>query len=98
MPLISPSSASKSDKHDPAGLTEVLDRGLKRMGTDYFDLYYMHALKDPNSITPELGKKVEVFNRLSAPDRVRYVMKLSEEERRDFVKAQVLMMEQGFAQ
>ena len=29
---------------------------------------------------------------------MRYVMKLSEEERRDFVKAQVLLMEQGFAQ
>jgi predicted aldo/keto reductase-like oxidoreductase len=50
---------SKSDKHDPAGLEETLDRGLKRMGTDYFDLYFMHALKDPASISPEMGKKVE---------------------------------------
>ena len=53
---------------------------------------------DKAAFLKKLGKKVEVFNRLSAPDRVRYVMKLSEEERRDFVKAQVLMMEQGFAQ
>lgn len=50
---------SKSDNHDPAGLEETLDRGLKRMGTDYFNLYYMHALKDPDSITPEMGKKAE---------------------------------------
>ena len=56
------------------------------------------ASSDKAAFLKKLGKKVEVFNRLSAPDRVRYVMKLSEEERRDFVKAQVLMMEQGFAQ
>jgi len=56
------------------------------------------ASSDKAQFLKKLGKKVEVFNRLSAPDRVRYVMKLSEEERRDFVKAQVLMMEQGFAQ
>ena len=49
---------SKSDKHDPAGLEETLDIGLKRVGTDYFDMYFMHALKDPDSITPEMGEKV----------------------------------------
>ena len=49
---------SKSDKHDPKGLEETLDRGLKRMGTDYFDLYYMHSLNDPKSITKELGETV----------------------------------------
>ena len=41
-----------------------------------------------------MGKKVQVFQKLNPPDRVRYVSKLPRAERLAFVKAQVLMMEQ----
>jgi hypothetical protein len=54
---------SKSDQHDPAGLEATLDKGLAAMRTSYFDLYFMHALEDPASITPELGKKVEALKK-----------------------------------
>lgn len=60
---------SKSDQHDPAGLEATLDAGLKKMRTDYFDLYFLHALEDPNSITPELGKTVE---RLKKSGKIRH--------------------------
>jgi len=52
---------SKGDKHDPDGLEETLDQGLTRMGTDYFDMYFMHALQDPAFISPEMGRKVEAL-------------------------------------
>jgi predicted aldo/keto reductase-like oxidoreductase len=35
---------SKSDARDPDGMTDLLDRSLKRMNTDYVDLYFVHAL------------------------------------------------------
>jgi predicted aldo/keto reductase-like oxidoreductase len=41
---------SKSDKHDPKGLERTLNRGLDRFGTDYFDMYYLHALEDPSPL------------------------------------------------
>ena len=53
------------------------------------------SLEDKAAFLQKLGKRVQVFNNLSAADRLRYVTKLSPEDRRDFVKAQVLMMEQG---
>jgi hypothetical protein len=53
------------------------------------------SLEDKAAFLKKLGKRVQVFNNLSAADRLRYVTKLSPEDRRDFVKAQVLMMEQG---
>jgi len=41
---------SKSDKHDPTGMEKTLTRGLDRMGTDYFDMYYLHMLEDPSPL------------------------------------------------
>lgn len=60
---------SKSDAHDPKGFEETLDAGLKRMRTDYFDLYFLHALEDPKSLTPELAKTVE---RLKKSGKIRH--------------------------
>ena len=34
---------SKSDARNPRGMTRLLDRSLKRMNTDYLDLYFVHA-------------------------------------------------------
>ena len=35
---------SKSDARDPDGMTDLLDRSLKRMNTDYLDLYFVHGI------------------------------------------------------
>jgi hypothetical protein len=35
---------SKSDARDPDGMTELLNRSLDRMKTDYIDLYFVHAV------------------------------------------------------
>jgi hypothetical protein len=35
---------SKSDARDPDGMTQLLDRSLDRMQTDYVDLYFVHAV------------------------------------------------------
>ena len=35
---------SKSDARDPEGMTDLLDRSLKRMNTDYIDLYFVHGI------------------------------------------------------
>ncbi len=44
---------SKSDKRDPKGLTELLDRSLQRLNTDYIDLYFIHGLKKMDELTKE---------------------------------------------
>ena len=35
---------SKSDARDPDGMTDLLDRSLNRMNTDYIDLYFVHGI------------------------------------------------------
>src|SRR5210317_1906652 len=35
---------SKSDARSPDGMTDLLDRSLKRMNTDHVDLYFVHAV------------------------------------------------------
>lgn len=36
---------TKSDKRDPKGLSDLLERSLQRMKTDYIDLYFVHGIK-----------------------------------------------------
>jgi len=60
---------SKSDKHDPKGLEETLNRGLSRFGTDYFDMYYLHMVKDPASLDDSLIPTVE---RLKKEGKIRF--------------------------
>jgi predicted aldo/keto reductase-like oxidoreductase len=50
---------SKSDQHDPKGFEKTLHGGLDRFGTDYFDMYFLHALKDPKYINDDLKVTVE---------------------------------------
>ncbi len=45
---------SKSDKTDPAGMTQLLERSLSRMKTSYIDLYFIHGLRNPDQLTPEM--------------------------------------------
>jgi len=35
---------SKSDARNPGGMTDLLDRSLNRMNTDYLDLYFAHGI------------------------------------------------------
>jgi hypothetical protein len=49
---------SKSDEHDPKGFEKTLNAGLERFGTDYFDMYFLHALKDPSEINDDLKATV----------------------------------------
>jgi predicted aldo/keto reductase-like oxidoreductase len=60
---------SKSDKHDPKGLEETLAAGLERFGTDYFDMYYLHAVKDPASLDDSIVPTVE---RLKKEGKIRF--------------------------
>lgn len=45
---------TKSDRRDPAGITELLERSLARMKTDYIDLYFLHAVRSPRELTPDV--------------------------------------------
>ena len=36
---------SKSDARDPDGMTHLLNRSLKKMNTDYLDLYFVHGIR-----------------------------------------------------
>ncbi len=47
---------TKSDAHDPLGMVKILDRSLGRLKTDYVDLFFLHGLKDPQFLVPELGQ------------------------------------------
>jgi len=61
---------SKSDKHDPKGLENTLTTGLDRFGTDYFDMYYLHAVEDPSPLSnDDLRITVE---RLKKEGKIRY--------------------------
>jgi predicted aldo/keto reductase-like oxidoreductase len=45
---------TKSDNRDPAGLTQLLERSLSRMKTDYIDLYFIHGVGNISELTPEM--------------------------------------------
>ena len=60
---------SKSDKTNTAGMTELFNRSLERMKTDYIDLYFLHG-KGYQDLTPEVKawaekmkkeKKIKLF-------------------------------------
>jgi hypothetical protein len=60
---------SKSDDHDPKGLESTLHKGLKRFGTDYFDMYFMHALQEAKYIAPDMKATAE---RLKKECKIRF--------------------------
>lgn len=45
---------TKSDAYDPAGMTRLLDRSLKRMNTDYVDLYFLHGVRNIRPLTDDV--------------------------------------------
>ncbi len=44
---------SKSDKRDPKGMSELLDRSLKKMNTNYIDLYFVHGISGIDEVNNE---------------------------------------------
>jgi len=44
---------SKSDRRDPKGLSELLDRSLQKMNTDHIDLYFIHGTKSIGELNQE---------------------------------------------
>ena len=45
----------KTKKRDAAGAREELERSLKRLNTDHFDLYQLHCLKQPDEVKQAFG-------------------------------------------
>jgi predicted aldo/keto reductase-like oxidoreductase len=46
----------KTKRRDKAGAKEELDRSLKRLKTDHFDLYQLHCLFEPDEVNEALDK------------------------------------------
>ena len=51
--------ATKSDRRDPKGLSELLDRGLQRMNTDHVDLYLIHGMGSMSELHKDTRAWVE---------------------------------------
>jgi len=45
---------TKTDGENPEGMTNSLNASLERLKTDYVDLYFMHALQRPESLSKEV--------------------------------------------
>ena len=50
---------SKSDSRSPKGIQKLLDRSLKRMKTDYIDMYFLHGTSNPKELNEEIRAWVE---------------------------------------
>ncbi len=50
---------TKSDRHDPEGLEATLATSLRKLKTDYVDLLFLHALKDPRRLDAEVMRTAE---------------------------------------
>ncbi len=58
---------SKSDARDPGGMTRLLNRSLKRMNTDYLDLYFVHAVSGIDELdddTREWAEKTKAAGKI----------------------------------
>ncbi len=50
---------TKTHAHDKAGALDELDTSLTELGTDYVDIWYLHAKSKPHQITDDLLEAVE---------------------------------------
>lgn len=60
---------SKSDKHDPDGFEATVKESLKKLRTDRIEMYYLHALQDPEHLSRPLFERVE---KLKKEGKIRY--------------------------
>jgi predicted aldo/keto reductase-like oxidoreductase len=60
---------TKTSKHDPKGLEESLATSFERLQTDHVDLFFLHSLRDPQSINAELKSTID---RLKKEKKIRF--------------------------
>lgn len=67
--------ACKTKMRDAKGAQEELDRSLKRLKTDHFDLYQMHHLRTTDEVKEAFGPGgcMEVFFKAQKEGKVRYL-------------------------
>ena len=67
--------ACKTQKRDAAGAREELERSLKRLRTDHFDLYQFHAVSSMKDVEQILGPggAAETFVRARKEGKVRFL-------------------------
>jgi len=67
--------ASKTLRRDKAGAEEELNRSLKKMETDHFDLYQLHALAKAEDVEQALGPggALETFRRGREAGKIRFI-------------------------
>jgi predicted aldo/keto reductase-like oxidoreductase len=67
--------ACKTKRRDKAGARQELERSLRRLKTDYFDLYQMHHLRWPEEVKRALGPDGAIETLLKAKEegKVKYL-------------------------
>ncbi|MBW7992564.1 MAG: aldo/keto reductase [Planctomycetes bacterium] len=67
--------ACKTKMRDKDGARSELERSLKRLKTDYFDLYQMHHLRTPDEVKEALGPggAIETFLQAKKEGKVKYL-------------------------
>ncbi len=67
--------ACKTKMRDKEGARMELERSLKRLKTDYFDLYQMHHLRTPEEVKRALGQggAIETFLEAKEEGKVKYL-------------------------
>lgn len=67
--------ACKTKMRDRQGAREELERSLKRLKTDHFDLYQMHVLRTPEEVEQAFGPDgaMETFLKARDEGKVRYL-------------------------
>jgi predicted aldo/keto reductase-like oxidoreductase len=67
--------ACKTKKRDKEGARFELERSLKRLKTDHFDLYQMHCLRTPDEVKQALGPggAIETFLEAKKEGKIRYL-------------------------
>ena len=67
--------ANKTKMRDKKGALEELERSLKRLKTDYFDLYQMHCLFEPQEMEKALGPDgaIETFVKAKEQGKIKHL-------------------------
>ena len=67
--------ACKTKMRDKQGARKELERSLKRLKTDYFDLYQLHHLRTPQEVKQALGSggAMETFLKAKEEGKVKYL-------------------------
>lgn len=60
---------SKSDQHDPSGFEDTVKTSLRKLQTNRVDLYFLHALRDPDYLSTDMAKMAE---KLKKEGKIRY--------------------------